>query len=78
MLFRSSGEGIRNLIVVASGDAAPSKRTLLERWRNRSARFPTAPDLRMAIQGRWSHPVSASGVPVLTDDYAPTDALLAD
>jgi spermidine synthase len=72
------GDGIRNLIVVASDDAAPSKQTLLERWRNRRARFRTAPDLTRAIVGRWSHDVSAAGVPVLTDDYAPTDALLAD
>jgi spermidine synthase len=73
-----SGDGIRNLIVVASDDRAPSKETLVARWQRRRTRFPTAPDLTQAIRARWDRPVSAARVPVLTDDYAPTDALLAD
>jgi spermidine synthase len=72
------GSSINNLIVVASANEAPSKQTLLARWRNRRGVFRTAPDLTRAILGRWSHEVSPAGVPVLTDDYAPTDALLAD
>jgi spermidine synthase len=70
--------GLRNLIVVASVDRAPSEETLLARWRNRRSRFPTAPDLVQAIRNRYDGKVSSAGVPVLTDDYAPTDALLAD
>jgi spermidine synthase len=72
------GTGIRNLIVVGSENEAPAKQTLLERWRNRRKASPLAPDLTAAIIGRWSRPVSPVGVPVLTDDYAPTDALLVE
>ena len=35
-----------------------------------------APDLANAIRTRVEAPVSTADVPVLTDDYAPTDALL--
>ena len=38
--------------------------------------FTASPDLEVAIRGRRSAPVSSKGVPVLTDDYAPTDALI--
>jgi spermidine synthase len=72
------GSGIRNLIVVASENEAPSKETLLARWRSRRKVFRTAPDLTVAILRRWSRGVSPAGVPVLTDDYAPTDALLVE
>ena len=37
---------------------------------------PGAPDLANAIRCRVDAPVSTADVPVLTDDYAPTDALL--
>jgi hypothetical protein len=36
------------------------------------------PALDNAIADRWTRPVRFDDVPVLTDDYAPTDALLAD
>ena len=36
------------------------------------------PALDKAIADRWARPVRFDDVPVLTDDYAPTDALLAD
>jgi spermidine synthase len=72
------GSGIRNLVVVAGENAPPSKQALLDRWRNRRAAFALAPDLTEAILGRWSRGVSPAGVPVLTDDYAPTDALLVE
>ena len=39
-------------------------------------RGPGAPDLRQAIEGRIDAALSTEDVPVLTDDYAPTDALL--
>jgi len=34
------------------------------------------PDLEQAIRGRVDRPITTEDVPVLTDDYAPTDALL--
>jgi spermidine synthase len=67
---------IRNIILVAGDAAAPSKEFLLERWREVRRRSPGAPDLTKAIRGRVDSPVSTDDVPVLTDDYAPTDALL--
>jgi spermidine synthase len=69
-------EAIRNLILVSGESAAPSKEFLLERWREIRRRSPGAPDLTRAIRGRVDAPVSTEDVPVLTDDYAPTDALL--
>ena len=67
---------IRNIIVVAGEGAAPSKEFLRERWAELRAVSPGAPDLNDAIDGRVDAPVSTQDVPVLTDDYAPTDALL--
>ena len=46
----------------------------LARGSPRSA--PGAPDLTEAIRDRFDEPISTADVPVLTDDYAPTDALL--
>ena len=69
-------EVIRNVILVSGDAAAPSKEFLLERWREVRRRSPGAPDLTEAIRGRVDAPVSTEDVPVLTDDYAPTDALL--
>jgi spermidine synthase len=65
---------IQNLIVLAMEGAPPSKEALTQRWEAR--RPETAPTLERAIRNRWSRPVETDGVPVLTDDYAPTDALL--
>jgi spermidine synthase len=70
------GSGYRNLMIVASAAEAPSKEVLLQRWQSRRSRFPTAPDLAAGIRGREERPISAAGVPILTDDYAPTDSLL--
>jgi spermidine synthase len=67
---------VRNIILVAGDGAAPSKQFLLDRWREVRRRSPGAPDLTTAIKGRVDAPVSTQDVPVLTDDYAPTDALL--
>jgi spermidine synthase len=67
---------VRNIILVAGDGAAPSKQFLLDRWREVRRRSPGAPDLATAIKGRVDAPVSTQDVPVLTDDYAPTDALL--
>jgi spermidine synthase len=72
-----SGLGeIRNVIFVAGEGAAPDKRFLAERWRDVRRDAPGAPDLTRAIRDRVDSPISTGNVPVLTDDYAPTDALL--
>jgi spermidine synthase len=65
-----------NLILVASEGAAPSQDVLLERWRARTARSSGAADLTKAIRDRHEAFIPTRDVPVLTDDYAPTDALL--
>ena len=72
----TSLEGIRNIIVVAGEGAAPSKEFLQERWAELRKQSPGAPDLTAAIRGRVDVAVATEDVPVLTDDYAPTDALL--
>ena len=78
-VMESGGEDlsiVRNIILVAGEGAAPSKEFLLERLAELRRRSPGAPDLTQAIRGRVDRPVSTEDVPVLTDDYAPTDALL--
>lgn len=68
---------IRNIILVGTERAAPTPARLAESWEEtRAARAPTAPDLRAAARGRWERDVMTSDVPLLTDGYAPTDALL--
>ncbi len=68
---------IRNIILVGTERAAPSPERLAESWEEtRAARAPTAPDLRAAARGRWEQDVVTGDVPLLTDGYAPTDALL--
>ncbi len=67
---------VRNVILVATDGPAPSTEFLLERWHDIRARHPQAADLTAAIRGRWEQPVRVDDVPTLTDDYAPTDALL--
>lgn len=67
---------LRNLIVVAGDGAAPGQDVLLERWRELRAGSPRAADLTKAIRGRHEAVVPTRDVPVLTDDYAPTDSLL--
>ena len=67
---------VRNLILVATEQAAPDREFLVERWREIRKQSPRVPDLTKAIRDRRDEPVSVAGVPTLTDDYAPTDALL--
>lgn len=77
--IRSGDEGdttVRNLILVATEGAAPSKAFLAARWEQIRAQHPTAPDLRQRIFDRYDGPISLDGVPTLTDQYAPTDSLL--
>ena len=40
------------------------------------SRFRRAPDLPRRSAAAGTEPISAAGVPILTDDYAPTDSLL--
>ncbi|HWH05945.1 MAG TPA: fused MFS/spermidine synthase, partial [Gaiellaceae bacterium] len=67
---------VRNVIVVASDGAPPEKAFLQERWAEVRRQAPGAPDLEHAIDSRLERPIPTRDVPVLTDDYAPTDALL--
>jgi spermidine synthase len=69
-------DSYRNLIVVATEKAAPGRVALADRWDaiRRAAR--TAPDLRRPILDRHDAEIATADVPLLTDDYAPTDALL--
>ena len=66
----------RNLILVASEKPFPEARLLAERWAAVRARTPSAPNLERPILDRHDTAIPVSDVPTLTDDYAPTDALL--
>jgi len=74
--FRRDANSIRNIIVVTGQGAVPSTDFLLERWADVRAEHPQAPNLTGAIRGRYEKLVPTRDVPVLTDDYAPTDALI--
>jgi hypothetical protein len=65
-----------NVIVVATEGARPKQSVLQSNWDALRARSPKALDLREAIRVRWEQPVAFEDVPLLTDGYAPTDALL--
>jgi spermidine synthase len=67
---------VLNLILVATEQAAPTKQFLTERWEQLRAEDRRRPDLRKRIADRHDRPISLDGVPTLTDQYAPTDALL--
>ena len=69
-------EAFRNLILVATEGAAPQRTFLAQRWEEIREDAPTAPDLRKPILDRHDALIPTGDVPVLTDDYAPTDALL--
>jgi len=69
-------EAFRNLILVSTDKAAPQPAAVLDRYASVRARAPLAPDLRKPILDRHDRDVPIADVPILTDDYAPTDALL--
>jgi len=70
-------EDIRNIIVVGTERASPTRQRLAESWVEvRRSRAPQAPDLAAATRDRWERAVRTDDVPLLTDSYAPTDALL--
>jgi spermidine synthase len=71
-------ETVRNLILVATDGPAPTRGYLESRWRARRAANPRLPDLTRPIMNRHLGEIPVDDVPVLTDDYAPTDALLLD
>jgi spermidine synthase len=75
---RTPGD-VRNIILVATERAAPSREQLAATWAEvRRDRAPRAPTLANPIRDRWERPVRVDDVPLLTDGYAPTDALLLD
>ncbi len=76
--FDRHEDSIRNVILVATDRPDPGTAQLARSWEAIRERAPTAPDLTAAIDDRWPEPLDGEGVPVLTDDYAPTDALLLD
>jgi spermidine synthase len=67
-------EGLTNVLIFAADKALPAPGELLERWRR--LRPPRAAGLERAILDRDDAPIRTEDVPILTDDYAPTDALL--
>jgi spermidine synthase len=69
-------ESYRNLILVATDKPAPNRTFLLQRWQEIRRRVPSAPSLDKPIFDRHDAPIPTDDVPTLTDDYAPTDALL--
>jgi spermidine synthase/MFS family permease len=69
-------DSLSNLMVVATDAALPSEAFLRQRWSAIRERARTAPDLTKAIRNRHEGTIPLRDVPVLTDDYAPTDSLL--
>ena len=69
-------ESIRNIIVVASEAALPQPEFVRQRWQDVLEEHPQAPNLEQVWTSVWDRFVPTGDVPVLTDDYAPTDALL--
>jgi spermidine synthase len=67
---------VRNVILVATDSPLPDKSFLEERWREVRRAHPRAADLTAALGGRLERQLPVDDVPTLTDDYAPTDALL--
>jgi len=69
-------ESLRNIIVIAANAALPSREFLRERWAEVREAHPQAPELDQVWRSTWNRVVPTRDVPVLTDDYAPTDALI--
>jgi spermidine synthase len=67
---------LRNIIVVATDRPATDRAFVLRRLRELRAQRPRLPDLSRAVRQRDDRVVPTRDVPVLTDDYAPTDSLL--
>jgi spermidine synthase len=71
-----AADSVGNVIVVATEGALPEKLVLEQNWAQLRAGARGAPDLRVAIRHRRDAPIRFDDVPLLTDGYAPTDALL--
>ena len=69
-------DAYRNVILVATDQAAPLPSLVAERWRRIREHTIGAPGLGAALSTRRDEPVATGDVPLLTDNYAPTDALL--
>lgn len=67
---------VRNLVVVATDEPVTGRDVLRARWSALRQDHPTAPDLDETIDTRYEASVPVDDVPTLTDDYAPTDALI--
>jgi spermidine synthase len=72
------GTGYQNVILVATDGAAPSKAFLREHWQRLRAKHRSAPDLTDAIAQRYDGLIPTRDVPILTDAFAPVDALLLE
>ena len=73
---QDSATDVRNVMLVATDAPAPSRDFLVRRWTELRREHPSAPDLAKPIHDRIDRPLNLDGVPILTDDYAPTDSLL--
>jgi spermidine synthase len=75
--FDTDPEALRNIMLVATDGAAPDADFLLRRWQEElRPDDPESPDLEGAIGNLYEEPIPTADVPILTDDYAPTDSLL--
>jgi spermidine synthase len=74
--LQRDAQSIRNIILAAGDPAVPEPAFMLERWNDVREEHPQAPELTNAIRSRYDKRVRTDDVPVLTDDYAPTDALI--
>jgi spermidine synthase len=70
------GGSLGNVIMIASEGGLPAKDVLAQNWQSATARTKAPVDLAGAIDARWEQAVPFADVPLLTDGYAPTDALL--
>ena len=67
---------VRNLVVVATDEPVTGRDVLRARWSALRKTHSAAPDLAATIDTRYEASVPVEDVPTLTDDYAPTDALI--
>ena len=71
-----SATSARNIMLVATESPASAGDFLVRRWDELRGARPGLPKLTQAIRNRLRASVRTDDVPLLTDDYAPTDALL--
>jgi spermidine synthase len=71
-------DSLLNVTLVATIGRSPSKAELADRWKAIEDAHSSVPALAGTIANRYDQAVDVHDVPVLTDDFAPTDALLLD